>query len=116
VVQKTSPRLGITISMKLFIDTHERDKIIVGIESRMYETDAREEKSQRLLPFIDEMLKKEGLTLKDITEIQVHTGPGSFTGLRVGVATANALGWTLGITVNGKNLRLGEMADINYAV
>ena len=36
--------------------------------------------------------------------IEVETGPGSFTGLRVGVSVANALGFTLGIPVNGKKI------------
>jgi tRNA threonylcarbamoyladenosine biosynthesis protein TsaB len=42
------------------------------------------------------------LKFKDLAKIQVKTGPGSFTGLRVGVSTANALGFSLGIPVNGK--------------
>lgn len=39
--------------------------------------------------------------------IEVETGPGSFTGLRVGVSVANALGFALGIPVNGKKLETG---------
>lgn len=38
---------------------------------------------------------------KGITAIEVNTGPGSFTGTRVGVAVANALGFALDIPVNG---------------
>ncbi len=36
--------------------------------------------------------------------IEVETGPGSFTGLRVGVSVANALGFALGIPVNSKKM------------
>lgn len=54
------------------------------------------------LPLIHDLLKEQKLTLSDITEIQVSTGPGSYTGLRVGTAVANALGYTLGVPVNGK--------------
>jgi len=90
--------------MKLFIDTSNRDKIIVGIDGEEFETEARKEKSQKLLPFIDEILKKKGKDMKDITEIEVNTGPGSYTGLRVGVSVANAIGWALNIPVNGKDL------------
>ncbi len=36
--------------------------------------------------------------------IEVETGPGSFTGLRVGVSVANALGYSLNIPVNGKKI------------
>lgn len=100
--------------MKLFIDTSDREKIIVGIDGKQFESKAKEQTSQRLLPFIDEILKKEGKTVKDISEIEVNTGPGSFTGLRVGVSVANALGWALDIPVNGKNLHKGESIDIQY--
>lgn len=88
--------------MKLFINTSDRDKIVVGLDGEMYETDARQEKSQRLLPFINEILAKHGKNICDLKEIEVNTGPGSFTGIRVGVSVANALGWELKIPVNGK--------------
>jgi tRNA threonylcarbamoyladenosine biosynthesis protein TsaB len=88
--------------MKLYIDTSNSEKIIVGVDGKNYETEARQKSSQKLLPFIDELLKKNGKTVKDITEIEVNTGPGSFTGLRVGVSVANTLGWVLKIPVNKK--------------
>ncbi len=100
--------------MKLYIDTHDREKINVGLGDKRYESKAKENASQRLLPFIDEVLSLQGLTLQNISEIEVNCGPGSFTGLRVGVSVANAIGWALGIPVNGKNLRKGESVDINY--
>ena len=100
--------------MKLFIDTSNSERIVVGFDKERFEADSREEKSQKLLPFIDELLKKRGKKIEDITEIEVNTGPGSFTGLRVGVSVANALGWILGVPVNGKNLKKGESVDIKY--
>lgn len=100
--------------MKLYIDTSNGQKIMVGIDDKRFKTDARQEKAQKLLPFINEILKKEGKKIKEIKEIEVNTGPGSFTGLRVGVSVANALGWALGIPVNGKDLRKGEVIDIKY--
>ena len=100
--------------MKLIIDTSNSEKIIVGFDDKRFETLARQEKSQKLLPFIEELLKKENKTFKNISEIKVNTGPGSFTGLRVGVSVANALGWALGVPVNGKDLRKGEVVNINY--
>lgn len=90
--------------MMLFIDTSSSEKIIVGLDDDRFETEARQEKSQKLLPFINEILKKRKKTLEDLTGIEVATGPGSFTGLRVGISVANALGWSLDIPVNGINV------------
>ena len=58
--------------------------------------------SQVLLPMIVKILKKNELNLKDLTAVEVNPGPGSFTGTRVGVSVANALGFALDIPVNGK--------------
>ena len=58
--------------------------------------------SQVLLPMIVKILKKNNLTLKDLTAVEVNCGPGSFTGTRVGVSVANALGFALDIPVNAK--------------
>ena len=100
--------------MKLFIDTSDRDKIVIGIDEKRFETEAKEGSSQKLLPFLDEVFKKKGNKIEEVTEIEVNTGPGSFTGLRVGVSVANTLGWVLGIPVNGKNIQKDGPIDINY--
>lgn len=86
--------------MKLYLDTSKREKIVIGIDENRFEANAKEGNSQELLPFIDKILRKNGFTVKDITEIEVNTGPGSFTGLRVGVAIANTLGFVLNVSVN----------------
>jgi tRNA threonylcarbamoyladenosine biosynthesis protein TsaB len=100
--------------MKLFIDASSSEKVIIGLGSKRFETEARQEKSQKLLPFIDKLLKKQKMTVKDIDEIEVNTGPGSFTGLRVGVSVASALGWALDVPVNGCDIRKGEIVEIKY--
>ncbi len=100
--------------MKLYIDTSNREEIVVGLGDEKFKTKAKKDKSQKLLPFIDELLKKKGKKMEDITEIEVNTGPGSFTGLRVGVSVANAIGWALGVPVNGKDLKKGEAVEIKY--
>ena len=101
--------------MKLFIDTSDSEKISVGLDKEIYSIQARREKSQMLLPFILEKLKEKKLKIKDIDEIEVETGPGSFTGLRVGVSIVSALGWALGIPVNGKDIRKGDVIEIKYS-
>ncbi len=99
--------------MKLYIDTSDREKIVIGIDDEKFEKQVAERSSQVLLPFIDEVLKKKKKTFEDIKEIEVNTGPGSFTGLRVGVAVADTLGFVLKIPVNGKNV-LEENIEIQY--
>lgn len=51
--------------------------------------------SQTLLPMLDEVAKMTKLDLKSIDAIAVAAGPGSFTGLRIGSATAKGLGLAL---------------------
>ncbi len=51
--------------------------------------------SQTLLPMVDEIVKMSGIELSDIDAIAVSGGPGSFTGLRIGSATAKGLGLAL---------------------
>ena len=58
--------------------------------------------SQALIPLITKILKAKKISLSDLSGIEVNPGPGSFTGTRVGVSVANALGYALSIPVNGK--------------
>jgi tRNA threonylcarbamoyladenosine biosynthesis protein TsaB len=57
--------------------------------------------SQTLLPMIDEIVQMIDLDLKDIDAIAVAAGPGSFTGLRIGSATAKGLGLALSKPIIG---------------
>lgn len=47
--------------------------------------------SETLLPMVSSMLKSTGVGLSDVERIAVTTGPGSFTGLRIGIATVKGL-------------------------
>ena len=53
--------------------------------------------SAMLMPAVDECLRKAGLSPKDLDAVCVSKGPGSYTGLRVGVSTAKGLCMGLGI-------------------
>ncbi|MEN3014087.1 MAG: tRNA (adenosine(37)-N6)-threonylcarbamoyltransferase complex dimerization subunit type 1 TsaB [Endomicrobiia bacterium] len=56
-------------------------------EKKIYTKTAEvEDHSDALIKFLDELLKKSKTTLKDLTHIGVNIGPGSFTGLRVGLS------------------------------
>lgn len=90
--------------MILHIDTSKREEVVVGLEinGKVRKKIVKNVQSQNVLILIDKLLKEKKFKLKDIKEIEVKTGPGSFTGLRVGISVANALGFALKIPVNGK--------------
>ncbi len=89
----------------LIIDTTAQSEIIVELKTddkNLVEKSGQRFGSQVLLGLIDQVLRKAQIDKSDLTEVKVMTGPGSFTGIRVGVAVANALGYALKIPVNGK--------------
>lgn len=49
--------------------------------------------SRTLLPMVEDLLKNSGSSMDEVEMIAVAAGPGSFTGLRIGVATAKGLAW-----------------------
>jgi len=53
--------------------------------------------AERLIDLIDAALARAGMSLQDIGRIAVSVGPGSFTGIRVGVAAARGFALSLGI-------------------
>lgn len=67
--------------------------------------------SQVLLDLITKILSQAKLKPGQLDSIEVSTGPGSFTGLRVGVSVAQALGYALGIKVNGQ---INKPLEIRY--
>jgi tRNA threonylcarbamoyl adenosine modification protein YeaZ len=65
-----------------------------------YQLDARRH-GELLLPAIDRVLREAGVDRHRLTGIAVGVGPGPYTGLRVGLVTAAALGDALGLPVHG---------------
>jgi tRNA threonylcarbamoyladenosine biosynthesis protein TsaB len=57
--------------------------------------------SQELLPAVERLMERTGHRLTDLAGVVVGTGPGAFTGLRVGLATAKTLAHELGVPVVG---------------
>ena len=62
-----------------------------------YTTDYKKTHSQTLLPMLDEIRQMIDLELHTIDAIAISAGPGSFTGLRIGAATAKGLGLALNL-------------------
>ena len=102
--------------MKISIDTSNLTLVMVSLEGdgkTVSRSSVPDKKTQDVLPFIDELLKEKGKTIQDLTEISVVEGPGSFTGLRVGIAIANTLGTLLKIPING--LPVGMLVKPRYS-
>ena len=66
-----------------------------------YALNIAETHTSRLMPMIDEVLKDANLTITGVDAIAVGLGPGSFTGLRIGIATAKALAMALNKPIVG---------------
>jgi len=100
----------------LVIDTSESQNVRVGVEingkSKYINSRAKVLRAQAVVPLIDKVLKANNVDLSNIDKIKVNTGPGSFTGLRVGISIANTLGFFLKISINGK--KVGAMAVPKY--
>lgn len=54
---------------------------------------AQNDEAEKLMPAIDILLSRAGKTFADISRVYVVKGPGSFTGLRVGITTANTIAY-----------------------
>jgi tRNA threonylcarbamoyladenosine biosynthesis protein TsaB len=71
--------------------------------------------SERLLPAIDQVLKDSKLTIHEIEGFAVSLGPGSFTGLRIGISTAKGLAFTTTKRVVGLPTLDGMAHNIGYS-
>ncbi|MCX6811307.1 MAG: tRNA (adenosine(37)-N6)-threonylcarbamoyltransferase complex dimerization subunit type 1 TsaB [Candidatus Berkelbacteria bacterium] len=80
---------------------------------------AKTHQSEELLPAIDKLLRRKKVKTETLGLIIVCVGPGSFTGIRVGVATANAMAFALEIPVIGikaKNKDIEKIAREGFAL
>jgi tRNA threonylcarbamoyladenosine biosynthesis protein TsaB len=79
-------------------------------------TRGRSTGAQHVLADIDHLLSAAGVQAPDLELIVAGTGPGTFTGLRIGLSTATALGFALGVEVRGvgtlEALLLGDGVDV----
>src|SRR5258708_1847512 len=102
---------------KIRIDSSTIDEVTVGlvIDGEVIEEVKATKKirgSQVILSSIDILLKKTQMSLQEIDSIDIHPGPGSYTGLRVGASIANTFGFCLGIPLN--NGKVGSFVYPRY--
>lgn len=92
--------------MILFIDTTSEITHLSLLDEKgqvvdKYDWPARFNQSEELIQKIDLLLKDNKITKADLRGVIVNRGPGSYTGLRVGLTTANLLSYALSIPVLG---------------
>lgn len=90
--------------MTLYINTALSEETIIALSTEKGELVRKKFKfakhqAEKLLPAIDKLLRAYKLKLPDIKRIEVASQGGSFTSLRIGVVTANALGYALKVPV-----------------
>lgn len=83
-----------TATTRLAVALYKKGKLLDLIEE-----ENNNQLSERLLPVIDLLLTKNNLELSDLEEIIVVNGPGSFTGIRIGVTVAKTLAFSLHIPI-----------------
>lgn len=103
--------------LELFIDTSKATEMIIGLRSAdnflvRRKISAPRRQSEKLLPAIDRLLASRKFVLRDLRQIAVVNQGDSFTALRIGVLTANALAYALSIPVTSVNLCLEEPKNI----
>ncbi|MFB0918759.1 MAG: tRNA (adenosine(37)-N6)-threonylcarbamoyltransferase complex dimerization subunit type 1 TsaB [Clostridiaceae bacterium] len=73
----------------------EKDKVLIAETNLNFE----KQHSVLLMPMIEDMFKKVEMTPKDLSHLAINIGPGSFTGLRIGISVVKAMSKALGIPV-----------------
>jgi len=88
----------------LFIDTSTNDSVMAVLDNNKILNkiiwNGSGELSDSLLMKIEEILKNSNLNLTYISLIAVNPGPGSYTGLRIGISTVNAISWSTKIPIS----------------
>ncbi len=87
----------------LYIDTHTavivlalyKDEVLMDLEM----SEEQRDHSQKCMPMLIQFLEKNQVSVHEVSDIVVVNGPGSFTGVRLGVTIAKTLSYTLGIPI-----------------
>lgn len=89
--------------MILFIDTHD-ELITIALKNKenLFIKTQESEYSHSIytMPMIESIFKENNLEIKDLEKVIVINGPGSFTGIRIGLSIAKTLAYALNIKIN----------------
>ena len=94
--------------MKMYLDT-STPTTILKLDDHEYEWESGRDLAENLLAFIHDKLAENGKDFKDLEEITFMSGPGSFTGLRIGATVVNTLANELNIPLKNHH---GEIVKI----
>jgi tRNA threonylcarbamoyladenosine biosynthesis protein TsaB len=98
--------LAIETSAKIFsLALYQQDKIV---NYRMVEEEQKQE--QMLAPMVQEMLNENGTIPSELSAIAVGSGPGSYTGLRIGMAFASGFSFASGLPI----IPVGTLENIAF--
>ena len=109
--------------MYLLIDTSlkyptvsivEDDKILY-----LFHEEINSDMSSKIMPIIDEGFKSINKSIDDIDKLFVINGPGSFTGIRIGVTIGKTIAWALKkdiVTISSLEFMATTKVDTNYIV
>ena len=94
--------------MKLYLDT-STPTTILKLGNKVYKHEFGNDLAEKLLAFLRDKLSENHANFKDVTEITFMSGPGSFTGLRIGATVVNTLAQELNIPLKdhrGKTVKI----------
>ena len=89
--------------MILFIDTHDSlITVALKTKSKLFIKTQESEYSHSIyvMPMIKDLFEANKQNIKDLTQIIVVNGPGSFTGIRIGLSIAKTIAYALNIKIN----------------
>jgi len=107
------------MSLTLYINTAAADELIIALRDGVKILAQKKIKAPRLqgeklVPAISALLKAQKVKLNSLAKIVVANRGGSFTSLRIGVITANALAYALGIPVLAEKSGAGSRKKFGY--
>lgn len=94
----------------LFVDTAEGTRVLLSVGGKYYyDENLKQAGAEALMPMIDRLLKRADAEIKSLDILGACVGPGSFTGIRIGLTTVKTLCYALGKPCFGvNNLRLNS--------
>lgn len=107
----------------LFLDTSSSVVTIAVIEDNnvlfMYHDMIEDDMSSKIMPIISSGFEKLNFSINDIDKVMVANGPGSFTGIRIGVTIAKIVAWSLKkdiICISSLELYASTNVDTKYVI